>query len=1007
MSSPRRRVQVSSASLGDKQPLPKKGPPSPFYLPLDIAFYICLISNGIAAFLAPIQDCDEVFNFWEPAHYLNQGYGLQTWEYSPVYSIRSWLYVVLHASVGKVASLVLSSKSSQFYAIRFVLAFVCAACETRLYSALCRILRPRIGLLFLMVVACSPGMFHASAAFLPSSFTMYMSMLGLTAFLDWRSGQKIAQGIMWFGLGAIVGWPFAGALILPLLLEEAAIAFVAGSMKAMVRSTVKGALRCLAILAAEIAVDYTFLRKVTIVPWNIVAYNIFGGEGRGPEIFGTEPWTFYVKNLLLNFNVWFLFAVAAAPLLLLQTVFRFRTSNMDTLLRTVTLILPFYMWMAIFTAQPHKEERFMYPAYPFLALNAAIAFDMVLSYIGSQNPKELIGRVPVSLKLTAVMSIVLLAVNGGFFRTLGMVTAYNAPLKVFEPLEQPGVVQAGDTLCLGKEWYRFPSSFFLPHGMRAKFIRSEFRGLLPGEFREAVDYPALIDGTSRIPTGMNDRNEEDPEKYVDISQCTFLVDSSFPGNPPTALEPDYIHDETQWEQVSCRAFLDASRTGLLGRLVWIPDLPIIPDRFRRQWGEYCLLQRRDDPAILPAETMHLQTLDIKHATAIGLVVFTFIYLLRLFTQRLKVSRDSLNPENKTAVTKFSKPSRKPGEWIPSTFQRPPACPYPNWDIHTTKPIPYRPFKYGPKYFITMGLRSMKWDEWIELDNQYDRYHADKARRIEQRGEKCCRTAPEAYEGACELLEELRNYLPQRYPTIFRRTPTGLRNTHTHETFNTTQRPLPEDPMTTSARLVQDDLALMIERPDGEYYLLAGAILLAGFWRLSDKFGMRLSEIHTSGSVPGYREKLEKGMSNFFRRLKPEEPVLRNNYFMQVDDGLAWSKSIGDEDGADVSWNTAERDRCVEQHFFRSERQSLRRLPRSGAIVFTIRTYFEPVTAIVREPYVPGRLAAAVRSWGDDVARYKGREKYGAVLLEYLDRMHEEQVRGGLLVGGEEEGRYPF
>lgn len=215
-------------------------------------------------------------------------------------------------------------------------------------------------------------------------------------------------------------------------------------------------------------------------------------------------------------------------------------------------------------------------------------------------------------------------------------------------------------------------------------------------------------------------------------------------------------------------------------------------------------------------------------------------------------------------------------------------------------------------------------------------------------------------------------------------------------------------MTTSARLIQDDLALMVERPDGEYYLLAGAILLAGFWRLSDKFGMRLSEIHTSGSVPGYSEKLEKGMSNFFRRLKPEEPVLRNNYFMQVDDGLAWSKSIGDEDADEVSWNTAERDRCVEQHFFRSERQSLRRLPRSGAVVFTIRTYFEPVVGIAREPYVPGRLASAVRSWGDDVARYKGREKYGGVLLEYLDRMHEEQVRGGLIEGeGGEEGMYPF
>jgi hypothetical protein len=46
------------------------------------------------------------------------------------------------------------------------------------------------------------------------------------------------------------------------------------------------------------------------------------------------------------------------------------------------------------------------------------------------------------------------------------------------------------------------------------------------------------------------------------------------------------------------------------------------------------------------------------------------------------------------------------------------------------------------------------DTSLELDNHYPRFHADKARRIEERGSKCCKTAPEAYDGAVELLEEL-------------------------------------------------------------------------------------------------------------------------------------------------------------------------------------------------------------------------------------------------------------
>jgi alpha-1,2-mannosyltransferase len=143
-------------------------------------------------------------------------------------------------------------------------------------------------------------------------------------------------------------------------------------------------------------------------------------------------------------------------------------------------------------------------------------------------------------------------------------------------------------------------------------------------------------------------------------------------------------------------------------------------------------------------------------------------------------------------------------------------------------------------------------------------------------------------------------------------------------------------------------------------------------------------------------------------LKPEEPVLRNNYFIQVDDSLAWSHSIGSEDAETVSWNTAMKNKAIEHHFFRSERQSLRRLPKSGAVVFTIRTYFEPITEIVKEPYVPGRLASAIRSWGDDVSRYKGKQKYEEVLLEYLDQKHEEQVANGLEVEKEDDIRaYPL
>lgn len=399
-------------------------------------------------------------------------------------------------------------------------------------------------------------------------------------------------------------------------------------------------------------------------------------------------------------------------------------------------------------------------------------------------------------------------------------------------------------------------------------------------------------------------------------------------------------------------------------------------------------------------------------------LYVFFFLAALFSlvlaRRRARSRNSNNDNKKSLEKSGSRTPEKdaahvPGQWTPSSFQMPTPPPYPDWSLEGTKPLPYRAFRHGPKYNVTMGLRTERNEDWIQLDSHYPRYHADKARRLAERGSKCCHTAPEAYPAAVELLEELADYLPARYPSLYRRTPAGvLENLWSGESFDIQARPLAEDPIAMCARLVQDDLALMVERPDGQYYLLSGAVLLAGFWRLEDKVGMPLSEIHTSGDVPQFRERLERGMLGFFRRLRCGDLYARNNYFIQVDDDLAWSWSIGSEDSADISWNTAEKNRAVEHHFFRSERQTLRRLPKTGAVVFTIRTYFHPVTEIAQEDYVPGRLASGIRSWGSDVKRYKGYDKYGEVLLEYLDKEHQKQIDRGLDVSKEDESRqYPW
>lgn len=64
-----------------------------------ILFTLRACGRSLSASCNLIHDCDETFNYWEPLHFLIYGSGFQTWEYSAANALRSYLYLLLHASV--------------------------------------------------------------------------------------------------------------------------------------------------------------------------------------------------------------------------------------------------------------------------------------------------------------------------------------------------------------------------------------------------------------------------------------------------------------------------------------------------------------------------------------------------------------------------------------------------------------------------------------------------------------------------------------------------------------------------------------------------------------------------------------------------------------------------------------------------------------------------------------------------------------------------------------------
>jgi alpha-1,2-mannosyltransferase len=125
------------------------------------------------------------------------------------------------------------------------------------------------------------------------------------------------------------------------------------------------------------------------VPWNIIRYNIFGGSERGPDLYGTSPWNFYLLNLILNFNVLVPLALLSLPALAITYFVDHKrlgivkpSPDQSSPFTVLALRLaPVYLWLGILTSQAHKEERFMFPAYPLICFNAAVSVYLMRGWI--------------------------------------------------------------------------------------------------------------------------------------------------------------------------------------------------------------------------------------------------------------------------------------------------------------------------------------------------------------------------------------------------------------------------------------------------------------------------------------------------------------------------------------------------------------------------------------------------------------------------------------------------
>ncbi|MEZ5731553.1 MAG: DUF3445 domain-containing protein [Paracoccaceae bacterium] len=217
-----------------------------------------------------------------------------------------------------------------------------------------------------------------------------------------------------------------------------------------------------------------------------------------------------------------------------------------------------------------------------------------------------------------------------------------------------------------------------------------------------------------------------------------------------------------------------------------------------------------------------------------------------------------------------------------------------------------------------GIRPADMADWITADDAFAGQMALRDRLVVERPDDVIRMDPAAQPAAAELLDTVATYLADR--PGYRRD--GAMMTRPDGVAVAMDR---DNPMATLARLCQDDFCILERRGD-EHVLTAAVLCFPASWTLDQKFLRPLIGIHEP--VASYDDALAPRVQRLFDAIRPDQVLWRANWLLYAHADLYQARREYErrpKPGLGAS-------------FLRSERQSLRRLPESGAVVFSIHTW---------------------------------------------------------------------
>jgi hypothetical protein len=252
--------------------------------------------------------------------------------------------------------------------------------------------------------------------------------------------------------------------------------------------------------------------------------------------------------------------------------------------------------------------------------------------------------------------------------------------------------------------------------------------------------------------------------------------------------------------------------------------------------------------------------------------------------------------------------------------------------------------------LELGLTPCSKPNWLAIDEDFAHFHAHKLQQFETHPDKVFAALPQSVAAQEEFSQVLLEDLLTNHADLYYREGNLLHQQSGIEWH------LDTPDLAASSLWIPEDICLLQQLGD-EHILTAASVCSPSNWQLKHKIGRNLNVIH--GPVPGYKASVQERVNRMLSQMNDQKLILRFNWSIQRGNELCWHPELYAPDFNDAL-------------YWRIERQTLRRLPLTRAIVFGIRIYLESFAQLERRiPAFRQQVRKLIDNLDAEQRSYKG------------------------------------